>query len=168
MLYINEVVGTYSYFVKTVCWANEFQVVEKSYNIRPWSYIRDFFPCIRPWSYKRVVLCSGKTGTATAFLAIPHPLFFFTGTTSRISESNRRAEGRRVFTLETLPSGADPCCLQGCSSVSVVGRRVPTAISPRLGGQSRRAHGQYHLGPTRAKCSADTAPAASLLQWVLA
>ncbi len=38
--------------IKTVCWAHEFKVPEKSYNIS-----------IRPWSYKRVVLCSGKTGT---------------------------------------------------------------------------------------------------------
>ncbi len=28
--------------IKTVFWAHEFQVPEKSYNIRPWSYIRDF------------------------------------------------------------------------------------------------------------------------------
>ncbi len=54
--------------VKTVCWAHEFQVPEKSYKIRPWSYIRDFFPCIRPWSYKRVVLCSGKNGTKKTHL----------------------------------------------------------------------------------------------------
>ncbi len=49
--------------IKTVCWAHKFQVPEKSYNIRPWSYIRDFFSCIRPWSSQWVVLCSGKTGT---------------------------------------------------------------------------------------------------------
>ncbi len=53
--------GTYSYFVKTICWAHEFQVPEKSYNIRPWSYIRDFLPV-----HKTMVLqtgglmCSGK------------------------------------------------------------------------------------------------------------
>ncbi len=51
--------------IKTVCSAREFQVPEKSYNIhdiRPWTYIRDFFPCIRPWSYTQVILCSGNTG----------------------------------------------------------------------------------------------------------
>ncbi len=51
VLYINDVVGTYSYLsIKTVCWAHELQVPEKTYNIRP-------------WSYQRVVLCSGKTGS---------------------------------------------------------------------------------------------------------
>ncbi len=63
MLYVNEVVGTTAILsIETVCQAQEFQVPEKSYNIRPLSYIRDFFPYIRPWSYKRVVLCSGKAG----------------------------------------------------------------------------------------------------------
>ncbi len=37
--------------IKTVCWARDIQVPEKSYNIRPWSYIRDFFPV-----YKTMVL----------------------------------------------------------------------------------------------------------------
>ncbi len=58
--------------IKTVCWTHEFQVPEKSYNIRPWSYIRDFLPYKRPWSYKRVVLCSGKTGITNCTLHIKH------------------------------------------------------------------------------------------------
>ncbi len=29
--------------IKTVCWAHEFQVPEKSYNIRPWSYMYGIF-----------------------------------------------------------------------------------------------------------------------------
>ncbi len=58
--------------IKTVCWALELQVPEKSYNIRPWSYIRIFFLYIRPWSYKWVVLCSGKTGKIFEVCASQH------------------------------------------------------------------------------------------------
>ncbi len=64
MLYINEVVGTYSYFVNlNSMLGTRIPSSRKIVQYKTMVLYAGFFPCIRPWSYKRVVLCSGKTGT---------------------------------------------------------------------------------------------------------